>query len=457
MMLVSHSVKAPIVSEIRDKDNLTVVRKSLHLNHRNHEHEDKPCQSYGVVPVAGYDIVGGLLVQAALQPGLSKVIHHLLDYGYGDGNEVYINHVGRWPQLVGQTFGNAVFMFDGAVILGVMSERLHDHPSCPPGCGMLLSPPDDFVLEDGDQICAVAASGDGFKCRLEPAYHCAGLAAEGILRDDFHCPNLLICNWRDDMEDVFREIDQRVAAGTVVTALSGLTEEDRNEKMLAGGGLKKLNNLKIRHVRGQTVKHRVIKDCVNETDFDGVIIFSSGQYDVQTADARAAVCSLLIQSLLLEKGQTQERLIVELKDRQAVQLLKATGAANFVIGNELSSMMMVHLARNPDLRYFWIDHVFSSHGANMHVVKLSVYIDCSNADRVAEMSFWDLVATCRVKGAIPFGFRHPDDEIKWQFNPKDKDVPLELRADDLIAVVARHSKPDIRSTKRRTGLPWFWR
>ena len=42
--------------------------------------------------------------------GLSKVVHHLLDYDEGQGNEVYTQAVARWPQLIGRRFSEAVFM-----------------------------------------------------------------------------------------------------------------------------------------------------------------------------------------------------------------------------------------------------------------------------------------------------------------------------------------------------------
>jgi len=94
MMVRTHNCTAPIVTEIRDKDSFKVVHEMLRLD----DHND--CR--GVIPIAGDDIAGSLMVQAALQPGLSKVVHHLLDYEFGGGNEVYFVPVDRWPHVIGR-------------------------------------------------------------------------------------------------------------------------------------------------------------------------------------------------------------------------------------------------------------------------------------------------------------------------------------------------------------------
>lgn len=57
------------------------------------------------------------------------MFHHLLDYSEAQGNEIYLEPISNWgEQLHGLTFGQAAFMFDGAVLLGVLAERLCHQP-----------------------------------------------------------------------------------------------------------------------------------------------------------------------------------------------------------------------------------------------------------------------------------------------------------------------------------------
>eukprot|EP00747_Dinoflagellata_sp_TGD_P086343 gnl/TRDRNA2_/TRDRNA2_163251_c2_seq1.p1 gnl/TRDRNA2_/TRDRNA2_163251_c2~~gnl/TRDRNA2_/TRDRNA2_163251_c2_seq1.p1 ORF type:complete len:141 (+),score=19.85 gnl/TRDRNA2_/TRDRNA2_163251_c2_seq1:155-577(+) len=136
--------------------------------------------------------------------------------------------------------------------------------------------------------------------------------------------------------------------------------------------------------------------------------------------------------------------MTEIKNRNSLQLLRMARVDNFVIANELEAMMMVHLAFEPELRHFWIDEICSDQGNNLIIARLDSYVDCSNAVKVANMTFWDLVATCRVQEATPIAMqrkhkhdgRHVHDKT-FIFNPPEKSVPLNLHKDDLVVVVAR--------------------
>jgi hypothetical protein len=74
-------------------------------------------------------------------------------------------------------------------------------------------------------------------------------------------------------------------------------------------------------------------------------------------------------------GRADDSIITEIKDRQSLQLLRVAGISHFVISDELISMMTVHLARNPSLHHFWIDHVFSNGSSEFAIVPVNRYID----------------------------------------------------------------------------------
>ena len=62
MALLSLEATVPVVAEIRDKDNLVVVRKMMEKQHVDRRLKQR------VHPIAGDDLVGSALVQAAFQP-----------------------------------------------------------------------------------------------------------------------------------------------------------------------------------------------------------------------------------------------------------------------------------------------------------------------------------------------------------------------------------------------------
>ena len=154
MALLSLEATAPIVVEIRDKDNLTVVRGMLQNHSKSQQQAQLPAV---VVPVAVDDFVTNVMaqswvvmcvgrgrcspmsdlnereptytnrsligvcansaahqralpnvpittqVQSAFNRGLSKVLHHLLDSSEAQGNAVYIKPIDAWPHLSGKT------------------------------------------------------------------------------------------------------------------------------------------------------------------------------------------------------------------------------------------------------------------------------------------------------------------------------------------------------------------
>jgi len=453
MVLMSLEVTAPIITEIRDKDNIAVVREMLMANATSTERQSQ------VVPVAGDDAVGCLMVQAAFEPGLPQVVHDLLDYAEGDEMEVYVQPIEEFPQLEGKAYSDVIFMFHGAVVLGVLADRVKGSKGCPQTCPLMLNPPDDFVFEKGDKICTVVRNLNSFDVREEPAPHQQFPVVNRSIQHHLPRQDVLLCNWRDDIEDVFREIDKRVGKGSVVTVMSHYTVEQRQEMLEAGGGLSKLKNIQVNHVRGQTVKQSTLRKQVGDRAYDAMIVFSDTVgHGTKTGDARAAVCSLLLRSLLDESkaarqkhvrqqhqqqhsrhGQDtscHDRIITEIKDRKSLQLLRVTGVSQFIIANELSSMMMVHMACRPELRHFWIDNIFSDKGDNMNIVRVDEYVDCAIPSKVRSMSFWDLLATCRANAATPIAYMKSSSPGKWRWNPEEKSAALGLQADDLLVVVA---------------------
>ena len=143
---------------------------------------------------------------------------------------MYITSVDGWPQLHNRAFGEVSFstlshtsqwrklmcgvgspectatpaaaVCDGAVVLGVLTSSSSSSSS-----SMVLNPPDNFIVKPGDQLCVVAKdkTPHAFKVREAPACLRTALPmpeSGRALSERKPNQELLICNWRDDMEDV---------------------------------------------------------------------------------------------------------------------------------------------------------------------------------------------------------------------------------------------------------------
>ena len=95
-----------------------------------------------MLPLVGANLIGRLMVQCSLEPGLAAVFAHILAFA---GNEFYFS---EWPELVGKRFADACFMFEDAVCLGVRYQTAHERED-----GSLtyigLNPPGTDLIEEG--------------------------------------------------------------------------------------------------------------------------------------------------------------------------------------------------------------------------------------------------------------------------------------------------------------------
>lgn len=75
---------------------------------------------------------------------LREVYMNLLSF---DGSEFYI---AEWPQLVGKTFSEVCYYFDGAVVVGYTRPKEDGTPT------LKLNPPEKDIIKEGDGIIVLA-------------------------------------------------------------------------------------------------------------------------------------------------------------------------------------------------------------------------------------------------------------------------------------------------------------
>ena len=116
--------------------------------------------------IVTHDVIGQIMVSCSRQPGLAFVLEHIMAF---EGSEFYFE---EWPELRGKTFRELLCAFDGAVVVGLKvaegSELLRDQD---PGLTLQqkrvdrvkLTPPDDYVLQEGDQVIVLAEDNDSYE------------------------------------------------------------------------------------------------------------------------------------------------------------------------------------------------------------------------------------------------------------------------------------------------------
>jgi voltage-gated potassium channel Kch len=355
-----------IVAEIRDPKNLEVAR----LVGREEA-------ELVLVP----DLLARVTVQTCRQPGLSVVYQELLDFG---GDEIYFK---QEPALAGKTFGDVLGLYPDSSVIGL---RQADG-------AIRLNPPMNTVLGAADAIIAISEDDD----TLVAAATAAEFAADAIVADAKPRPpqpeSTLILGWNDNAPIILRELDQYVDAGSrvrVVAELPGGVEAARAH-------CPPTSRLEIDLSAGDTTDRPTL-DRLDIPSFDHVILLSpqldDGHEDEQRADARTLVTLLHLRDIG-EKSGRRFSIVSEMLDIRNRALAEVTRADDFIVGDQLASLLLTQISENKELNAVFSD-LFDPAGSEIYLKPASDYVRLGR-----EVSFSTLVESARRRGEIAIGYR----------------------------------------------------
>eukprot|EP01041_Mallomonas_annulata_P008177 gene8177-16802_t len=205
-----------IVCEVCDVDNEDLVK----LVGREH-----------VETIVSHDVVGRLMIQCALEPGLAQVLDKLLGF---EDNEFYINDCAQWTELFGLRFDQLMYRFDAAVVIGYLRAKTEFTESAT----VELNPPGDSVFREGDSLIVIAEDDDTYSPRVD-GHRVSKKHIETVkqpVRDlTKKTERMLFVGWRRDMDDMINQLDYYVSPGSQLTLFSDHSVEEREERLKAGG------------------------------------------------------------------------------------------------------------------------------------------------------------------------------------------------------------------------------
>jgi hypothetical protein len=150
------------------------------------------------------------------------------------------------------------------------------------------------------------------------------------------------------------------------------------------------------------------------------------------ADARSLLTLLILQQALVanESGH-RPRIVTELLDARDVELARATGADDFVVSDELSSLMLAQLAERADLEEVFAD-LFDVEGSAIALQPASWYVSSG------PMPYRRVVAAARARGETAIGYRmeHGADGLPAVVLNPPKNDPVTLGDGDQVVVIA---------------------
>ncbi|KAH8051616.1 hypothetical protein JL720_15104 [Aureococcus anophagefferens] len=285
-----------IIAELQDIDNRHIVQVT---------------GGPAVECVVSHDICSRLLLTTSRHPGLGLVYDHIFGF---EGSEFYLK---EWPQLVGRTFGEIYASFPTAVPIGLkVADRrvarmtlveefhfFHVDVRCPmlKPHGIMLNPPRDFRVSEGDEVIVLAADDDTYAPALgsaEPAepqgFQFAGEESKKSMRE-----RVLLCNWRRDVDDMLLMLDEAVKDGSEVHIMSDISLEERRDVFhVEGFDEDKLRSITLHHHVGRTTVKRDL-EVVPLREMDSVLILADERHEASPleSDAQNLATLLLIRDI----------------------------------------------------------------------------------------------------------------------------------------------------------------
>lgn len=384
------SSAAHIVAEVVDTDTAQSLRSLL---------------GAGLVTVNSDNVVAELTAQACRQRGLSGVFRELLDF---DGDELYF---AAFPELAGSTYAEAQLVFEKCALIGVLR----------PSGDVTLNPAPGTVLAADDQLIAIVEDDSVFVISA-PAAAATVLPAEPRALD--HGPRrIVIVGWSALGPRVIAELDEFLDANTTIELM---LDPELVDAEAVRGQVSTVNVLlEVSELGGGP---ELIAAHAARRSFHEVIVL--GYRNVMSddeADARTLLTLLAFNQVRHSEQLGPVRIVAEMLDQRNAPLAEATGVDDFVVSDQLTSLMLAQLSERSELNHVFAD-LFDRAGCSVELRPAPQY------GAHAAANFADVVATASAQGHSAIGYRLASSGAVTVNPPKS--AALTLSRDDEILVIA---------------------
>ncbi|CAI5467172.1 unnamed protein product [Closterium sp. Yama58-4] len=405
-----------------------------------------------LVPVAAENLSLRTLLSAAVHRGTADVTADLLDF---ENDEFYFK---EWPELVGRTFGDALFLFDNATPCGLMKPPKQQTASDASGASsalgeVLVNPPSWTLIEPGDKLLVIAADRNSYRpgpSRLPPPP--PQLTAATVPAATQKAPrgtssssvggkqHVLICGWRPEAKQLVELLPSILAQGSEVTVVA--THISPTDELLLGN-IRRHRKLPIRIKRGSPASREVLESLPLET-VDSVILLQSTQVnageDGEEGDApdggtldssQATVTALLIRTIQASRGRAQEAAIVAevpASERDVARQVERHALDGAVCPEHLEAQVLAQITHDPDVGTV-LDEIIGSEKNRIAVRRADEFIGESEP---GIFNLWEMQARVRMSEELVIAYRHRGE---WHLNPSHKDRPIPWGPDDRLLVI----------------------
>jgi len=244
-----------------------------------------------------------------------------------------------------------------------------------------------------------------------------------------HAPErTLVLGWNWKAPTIVRQLDNYVPSDSTVTVVSAYPVEREVRTDLQG-----LRHIRIEFREGDTTDRRLL-DSLNLPTYSNVIVVSySDRLDVQSADARTLVTLLHIREIGEKVGKSFA-IVSEMLDVRNREIAESTHADDFVISNQIVSLVMTQISETKRLAPVFQD-LLDPEGSELYTRPVSAYVKTG-----VPVTFATLVEAAAARNEVALGYRRAaqsaDREASYgvHVNPKKSEVVTFMPADKVIVL-----------------------
>jgi hypothetical protein len=242
----------------------------------------------------------------------------------------------------------------------------------------------------------------------------------------------LILGWNEYAEEIILELDRYVAPGSQVMVVSDKACGFPTEEEFAW--LKRSQANQSIELQDSDTSDRFTLENLGVETYNHVIVLAySDTLDIQAADARTLITLLHLRKIDDAAGHPFS-IVSEMRDSHNRTLAEVTHADDFIVSDNLASLIMAQISENAELNVIFAD-LFNKGGADVYMKPVQDYIKIDQP-----VNFYTVVEAASLRGEVAFGYRlanfandlernygvvtNPDKSDMVQFSEKDRVIVL---------------------------------
>ena len=387
-----------IVAEIKDTKNM----EAANLVGNNE-----------AVFVLSADLISRITAQTCRQSGLSVVYGELLQF---EGDEIYFQEE---PTLFGKTYKEALYAYETSSVIGLFTKEGE----------VLINPPMDTGINTSDSVIAISEDDD--------TVIISGRTDFKVDEKQFHrneekkamIERTLILGWNQKGLRIIEELDNYVAPGSeLMIVAEGVKIQDEITYLQNS-----LSKQKLSFQQGDINDKMTLVNLKTEV-YDHIILLSYMGIDVQESDAKTLICLLHLRNLS-EKANKNYSIVSEMLDIRNRDLGVVAKADDFIVSDNLISLMMSQLSENKELKKVY-DILFEAEGSEIYLKPVNRYVKTG-----VPVNFYTVIESAALLNESAIGYRissksgRPKENYGVKINPA-KSEALSFDEKDFIIVLA---------------------